>query len=166
MFAAIMPSSLCSFANKIKHVASFELFVLTSGERQIPRITGIVINAAHNADVTRVCTCRAECDVHVIDLSMRATTGSPDTATVRSRMLMINLISLTRRRVLFASAVPEQEKVITSSGSAARTECPGSSRRPNKTVAAIRSITRQDSTYGSRRARFRATILTLPVAGS
>ena len=67
-------------------------------------------------------------------------------------VLMISLISLTGRRVLFASAVPEQEKVITSSGSAARTECPGSSRRPNKTVAAIRSITRQDSTYGSRRA--------------
>jgi len=40
-------------------------------------------------------------------------------------VLMISLISLTGRRVLFASAVPEQEKVITSSGSAARTECPG-----------------------------------------
>jgi hypothetical protein len=62
-----MPSSLSCFANKIEHVTSFEHFVLTSGERQIPRITGIAIDAAHDADITGGCTCRAECDVHVID---------------------------------------------------------------------------------------------------
>jgi len=70
-------------------------------------------------------------------LSMCATTESPDTITVCSSMLMISPIFLTGRRMSFASAVPEQKKFMTPSGSAARRECPGSSRRLNRAVATV-----------------------------
>jgi hypothetical protein len=55
-----MPSSLCALANKFEHLTSFELFVFTFRERQIPRIAGIAIDAAHDADVTGGCTFHAE----------------------------------------------------------------------------------------------------------
>ena len=55
-----MPSSLCALANKFEHLTSFELFVFTFRERQIPRIAGNAIDAAHDADVTGDCTFHAE----------------------------------------------------------------------------------------------------------
>ena len=55
-----MPSSLCALANKFEHLTSFELFVFTFRERQIPRIAGNAIDAAHDADVTGGCTFHAE----------------------------------------------------------------------------------------------------------
>src|SRR5271169_5390443 len=55
-----MPSSLCALANKFEHLTSFELFVFTFRERQIPRIAGSAIDAAHDADVTGGCTFHAE----------------------------------------------------------------------------------------------------------
>jgi hypothetical protein len=64
-------------------------------------------------------------------------------------MLMISPIFLTGRRVSFASAVPEQKKFMTPSGSAARRECPGSSRRLNRAVATIRSMHRPSQQYSS-----------------
>ena len=55
-----MPSLLCAVANKFEHLTSFELFVFTFRERQIPRIAGNAIDAAHDADITGGCTFHAE----------------------------------------------------------------------------------------------------------
>ena len=106
-------------------------------------------DAAHDADVTGAVLSMPNRMFTSSTLSMCATTESPDTITVRSSMLMISPIFLTGRRVSFASAVPEQKKFMTPSGSAARRECPGSSRRLNRAVATIRSMHRPSQQYSS-----------------
>ena len=58
--------SLYALANKVEHLTPFDLFVFTSRERQVPRLTGNAIDAARDTEVPRDCTFAAELDVHVI----------------------------------------------------------------------------------------------------